>query len=72
VETFIVRLWSPSPDLVDEVADDELHGSVDHLRARQSYRFQTGDGLVEILRLALDPSRKHPPEEGGKRYPTVD
>jgi hypothetical protein len=67
VETFIVRLWAPSPDLVDEIAEDELHGSVDHVRARESYRFQTADGLLEILRLALDP-----PREGGKRASNTD
>jgi hypothetical protein len=60
VETFIVRLWAPSPDLADEIAGGELHGSVDHLRAQESYRFQTGAGLLEILRLALDPAREDP------------
>jgi hypothetical protein len=63
VETFIVRLWTPSPDLVDEVPENELQGSVDHLRARESYRFQTGDGLLEILRIALDPPRDDPPRD---------
>jgi hypothetical protein len=68
VETFIVRLWAPSPDLGDEHAGGELHGSVDHVRARESHRFETADGLLEILRLALD----QPREEGATGASTRD
>jgi hypothetical protein len=63
VETFIVRLWAPAPELAEEISPGELHGSVDHLRGRESYRFQTGDGLLEILRLALDPRRRGAEED---------
>lgn len=64
METFIVRLWTPSPDLADDPAEGELHGSVEHIRARESYRFQSGDGLLEILRLALDAPREGPVGDG--------
>jgi hypothetical protein len=52
VETFIVRVWTPSPELAHEIPAGELHGSIEHVRSRESTQFQTGDHLLEILRLA--------------------
>jgi hypothetical protein len=63
VETFIVRLWTPSPELADEIAADELHGSVEHVRSRESSPFRNGDDLLELLKVALGPHRAVPPEE---------
>jgi hypothetical protein len=55
VETFIVRLWTPSPELADEIPVGELHGSVEHLGSKDSRRFRNGDDLLDILRIALGP-----------------
>ena len=73
MKTSIVRLWTPSVDLADEIAEGELHGSVDDVRAGESHRFQTGDGLVEILKLALNAPRADFAGEGeGRRAPSRD
>jgi hypothetical protein len=44
VETFIVRLWAPSRDLMEEVAEDELHGSVEHLERGRATAFGPATG----------------------------
>ncbi|MBA3434482.1 MAG: hypothetical protein H0U08_10360 [Actinobacteria bacterium] len=53
METFIVRVWTPSPDLANESSAGELHGSIEHIRSRESGQFHTGGHLLEILRGAL-------------------
>ena len=67
METFIVRLWEPSPDLADEISTGQLHGSVEHVGSKDSRRFTNGDDLLEILRLALDPRA-----EGTERPSSTD
>ncbi len=59
METFIVRLWAPSPDLAEEISPGELHGSVEHVGSKDSRPFTNGDDLLEILRIALDAPRKN-------------
>lgn len=49
METFIVRLWAPAPDLAEEISPDELHGSVEHVGSKDTRRFQDGDDLLGIL-----------------------
>jgi hypothetical protein len=61
VETFIVRLWTPSPDLVREVSR-ELQGSVEHVSSKQNDHFRTSGELLAILRTALE-SREGPPDQ---------
>lgn len=56
VETFIVRIWTPSPDLAAEITTPELHGNVEHVRSKRSNRFRTSEDLVEFLRVALEPA----------------
>ncbi len=70
METFIVRLWAPSPDLAEEISPGELHGSVEHVGSKDSRRFKNGDGLLEILRIALDPPREDQGAAG--RFPSTD
>jgi hypothetical protein len=55
VETFIVRLWTPSPERADEVVAPELHGSLEHVGSKLSDAFRTSDELLELLRAALEP-----------------
>jgi hypothetical protein len=50
VETFIVRVWTPSPDLAHEISSPELHGDVEHVRSKRRARFRTTNDLVELLR----------------------
>lgn len=49
METFIVRLWAPAPDLAEEISPGELHGSVEHVASKDTRRFQNGDDLLVIL-----------------------
>ena len=59
METFIVRLWAPAPDLAEEISPGELHGSVEHVGSKDSRRFRNGDDLLEILTShATDPNRR--------------
>ena len=55
METFIVRLWTPSPELLDEVSTRELRGNVEHVPSKQSEHFRTSDELLAILRAVLEP-----------------
>jgi hypothetical protein len=55
VETFIVRVWTPSPDLADEIPTPELHGNVEHVGTRRSSAFRTSEELVELLKAVLEP-----------------
>jgi hypothetical protein len=70
VETFIVRLWAPSPDLAEEISPGELHGSVEHVGSKDSRRFANGDDLLEIFRIALDPPGKD--QRAAGRSPSTD
>jgi hypothetical protein len=56
VETFIVRVWTPSPALAHEVSSPELHGDVEHVRSRQRTQFRCASDLVEILRAVVEPA----------------
>ena len=49
METFIVRLWAPAPELAEEISPGELHGSVEHVGSKDTRRFRNGDDLLEIL-----------------------
>lgn len=55
METFIVRLWAPAPELAQEISPSELHGSVERVGWKDARRFRNGDDLLEILKAALDP-----------------
>ena len=50
METFIVRVWAPSPELAAEVTSRELHGNVEHVSSKQKLPFRSTDDLIEILR----------------------
>jgi hypothetical protein len=50
VETFIVRVWAPSPELAAEISSRELHGNVEHVSSKQQLSFRSTDDLIEILR----------------------
>lgn len=54
METFIVRVWAPSPTLAAEVSSEELRGNVEHVASKQSLAFRSTDDLIEILRRARD------------------
>jgi hypothetical protein len=56
VETFIVRVWTPSQDLADEIAPGELRGNVEHVGSQQQAQFRTAGDLLEILRAVLEPA----------------
>jgi hypothetical protein len=60
VETFIVRVWTPSADLVGE-APRELQGSIEQVSSKQNDHFRTSEELLAILRTALE-ARKEPPD----------
>ncbi len=60
METFIVRLWAPAPELAQELSPSELHGSVERVGSKDTRRFRNGDDLLQILKSALDP----PGEDG--------
>jgi hypothetical protein len=50
VETFIVRVWTPSPELAHEISSPELKGDVEHVRSRKRSHFRSTSDLVDILR----------------------
>jgi hypothetical protein len=56
VETFIVRVWTPSPELAHEVSSSELRGDVEHVGSRKRSHFCSTSDLVEILRAAAKPA----------------
>jgi hypothetical protein len=49
VETFIVRIWTPAPELAREITSPELKGDVEHVRTKARSRFRSTSDLVEIL-----------------------
>ncbi len=49
METFIVRLWAPAPDLAQEISPGGLQGSVEHVGSKDTRRFENGPDLLEIL-----------------------
>ena len=53
METFIVRVWTPSPELADEVARDELRGMVERVGSKEQFQFGNAGDLLEIVRSAL-------------------
>ena len=58
METFVVRIWMPSPELTEEVPPDELRGHVEHIGSSERTQFRNADDLLEILRAALEPSEE--------------
>jgi hypothetical protein len=58
VETFIVRVWTPSPELAHEVTSPELHGDVEHVRSRTRLHFHSTNELVELLRAVARPTER--------------
>jgi hypothetical protein len=50
VQTFIVRVWAPSPLLVDEVSSRALHGHVEPVGSPERLAFRSADDLIAILR----------------------
>jgi hypothetical protein len=56
VETFIVRVWTPSAKLAHEVTSPELHGDVEHVRSRKRSHFHSTSELVELLRAVARPT----------------
>ena len=62
METFIVRVWTPSPDLAHEIAPGDLRGNVEHVGSRAQAQFRDADDLLEILRRVLEPAEEasHP------------
>jgi hypothetical protein len=50
VETFIVRVWTPSPELAREISSSELHGNVEHVASKRQLPFRSTDDLLENLR----------------------
>lgn len=55
METFIVRIWTPSAELQREISARELQGSVEHVSSKENDHFRTSDELIAILRTALEP-----------------
>jgi hypothetical protein len=53
VETFIVRVWTPSQDLAHEISSPELHGSVEHIGTKDQRQFRNAGDLLEILSAVL-------------------
>ena len=49
METFIVRVWKPSPELAHEISSPELKGDVQHARSKTRSPFRSTSDLVEIL-----------------------
>ena len=58
METFIVRVWTPSPELAHEVSSTELHGDVEQVRSRRRWQFRSTSDLVEILRAVASPAER--------------
>lgn len=56
METFIVRVWTPSPELADEIARDELRGMVERVGSKEQFQFGSAGDLLEIVRSALHAS----------------
>jgi len=50
VETFIVRLWAPAPDLAEGVAASEVRGSVEHIGSKRQAPFRSGQELLDVMR----------------------
>jgi hypothetical protein len=61
VETFIVRLWTPSPERADEIDSPELHGNLENVRSKRSDAFRTSEELLALLKAALEPPDDAPP-----------
>ena len=57
METFIVRIWTPSPELTDEVSKGDFRGSVEHAGSSDSVQFRTAEDLVRVLKAALASDR---------------
>lgn len=49
METFVVRVWTPSPDLTAEISQIELRGTVERVGTNEQSQFHTGSELLEIL-----------------------
>lgn len=64
METFIVRVWTPSQDLAHEISSSELHGSVEHIGSKDPVPFQNAGDLLEILSAVL----RTAPEEDAERF----
>jgi hypothetical protein len=65
VETFVVRLWTPAPELGEDGDALVLRGLVDHPRSGGSTPFERDDELVRLLRACLG-SHHSSPEYGRK------
>ncbi len=53
METFIVRIWTPSPELTDEISKGDFRGSVEHAGSSDSVQFRTAEDLVRVLKTAI-------------------
>lgn len=53
METFIVRVWTPSPELGGEVASDELRGVVERVGSKEQLQFGSASDLLDIMSSAV-------------------
>jgi hypothetical protein len=63
VETFIVRLWAPAPDLAEEVAMYEVRGSVEHVGSKRQAPFRSGQELLDLMRAVASDVASTPTRE---------
>jgi hypothetical protein len=54
METFVVRIWTPSPELAREASAAVLRGTVEHVGTKAQTQFRTGSDLLEILTASLE------------------
>ena len=61
METFVVQIWTPAPEVEAEVTLRELHGVVEHIGSKQQVAFRSDEELLDALRRAFEREPAPPP-----------